>query len=323
MKIIILVTLLTLVLCYPDYEITVSNDYVLMKVKEEIEVTVSSICFNSSRMYDIVQVSVENEKVVTVEPQVILLDCSNQSDVLYFEAKSSGRSKVNVTSDGENIDFRVINSLVIVDVYKYFFLYWFSVVTLWAYSFLLGLAYYPQIYINYRRKSVIGLSFDFILLSAIEYAIFFLFYIGLNYLSQRKESNFFTQPNHLTQYKPNGVVYSVHGVAMFGIILAQCFFYDKTKRNILSYSKIAIALTIIFVTFLLAWGDFELHQILKWLYATLVVLISVSKFIPQIVLNYKHKSTKGLSKSLIYMKTVAGFLILIQLFMDSLNFGNV
>ena len=53
----------------------------------------------------------------------------------------------------------------------------------WIYFIAWSISFYPQIYENWKRKSVIGLSFDFLGLNVVGFFLYSLFNIGLYWIT--------------------------------------------------------------------------------------------------------------------------------------------
>lgn len=49
----------------------------------------------------------------------------------------------------------------------------------WIYFAAWSVSFYPQIYINFKRKSVVGLNFDFLALNIMGFTMYSLFNCGL------------------------------------------------------------------------------------------------------------------------------------------------
>lgn len=60
----------------------------------------------------------------------------------------------------------------------------FSDVIGWLYFVAWSVSFYPQIYTNFRRKSVIGLNFDFLSLNIVGFILYGVFNIGLYSIPQ-------------------------------------------------------------------------------------------------------------------------------------------
>lgn len=49
----------------------------------------------------------------------------------------------------------------------------------WVYFIAWSVSFYPQIYTNFKRKSVVGLNFDFLALNIMGFALYSVFNCGL------------------------------------------------------------------------------------------------------------------------------------------------
>lgn len=61
-------------------------------------------------------------------------------------------------------------------------LYHVSAVVGWIYFVAWSVSFYPQIYINYKRKSVVGLNFDYLSLNLVGFIMYALFNCGLYWI---------------------------------------------------------------------------------------------------------------------------------------------
>lgn len=55
----------------------------------------------------------------------------------------------------------------------------FSSLIGWCYFVAWSISFYPQIYTNYQRKSVVGLNFDFLSLNIVGFLLYGVFNVGL------------------------------------------------------------------------------------------------------------------------------------------------
>lgn len=60
----------------------------------------------------------------------------------------------------------------------------------WIYFAAWSVSFYPQIFINFKRKSVVGLNFDFLALNIMGFTLYSLFNCGL-YFSKDIQVNIF------------------------------------------------------------------------------------------------------------------------------------
>lgn len=63
-------------------------------------------------------------------------------------------------------------------------LYHISTVVGWVYFLAWSVSFYPQIYSNYKRKSVVGLNFDYLSLNLIGFIMYSLFNCGLYWIPE-------------------------------------------------------------------------------------------------------------------------------------------
>lgn len=54
----------------------------------------------------------------------------------------------------------------------------------WIYFLAWSISFYPQIYSNYKRKSVVGLNFDFVSLNIVGFLMYGLFNCGLYWIPE-------------------------------------------------------------------------------------------------------------------------------------------
>ncbi|KAK4875901.1 hypothetical protein RN001_012323 [Aquatica leii] len=320
MKLAVFLTFAPLVFVLSNFEVTFSTNYILLGKTRKKDLPFEATRFGNWTNNATVQVSVKNYKILNVEPSFIFVEPYNKSYNLSFEGKSIGHTKVDIFSEVENV--RITHWQLVVDVYKYYSLYCISRILFWAYIILLTIAFYSQIVLNYKRKSVIGLSFDAILFFVVEHATFFIFYFGLNYLSSNQDDQFKAFPSYFLMLKQGSMIYNINGLVVISIITVQCFLYESGNQKVSVYAKTVFTLILLFALFFMAWRGFRLTKWLNRVYSFLVIIVSAFKFFPQIFLNYKRKSTKGLSMVFVNFKLLGGILILLQLMLDSFNFGD-
>lgn len=69
----------------------------------------------------------------------------------------------------------------------------------WIYFAAWSVSFYPQIFINFKRKSVVGLNFDFLALNIMGFTLYSLFNCGL-YFSKDIQVNIFCPQNLFRSY---------------------------------------------------------------------------------------------------------------------------
>ncbi|XP_054786475.1 cystinosin homolog isoform X2 [Prosopis cineraria] len=160
-----------------------------------------------------------------------------------------------------------------------------------------SISFYPQVILNYRRKSVVGLNFDFVLFNLTKHSSY-LFYNASLFFSpavQKQYRNKFGQ-KEMIPVAANDVAFSSHAVLLTAISLFQIAIYDRGNQKV---SRIALGIvsTVWLVAAICFFVTLSTHH---WLWLLTVfngiqVCMTVIKYIPQAVMNYKRKSTEGWS----------------------------
>jgi len=191
----------------------------------------------------------------------------------------------------------------------------------WIYFAAWSVSFYPQVYINWKRKSVVGLNFDFLSLNVVGFSLYSCYNCGL-YFNEVIQSMYFDEND--TQNVPvkvNDVVFGLHAVFACIVTIIQCFIYERAGQRV-SYpcigALIGIALFIISTSIsagvdAITWLDF-----LTW--ASYVKLgITIVKYMPQAYMNFRRKSTQGWSIGNVLLDFTGGSLSMLQMIMDSYN----
>ncbi|KAL8529356.1 hypothetical protein ACS0TY_006687 [Phlomoides rotata] len=167
----------------------------------------------------------------------------------------------------------------------------------WVAFFSWSISFYPQVYLNFRRKSVVGLNFDFVLLNLTKHSSYLIYNASLFFSStvQRQYRQKYGH-NEMIPVAANDVAFSTHAVLLTAFTLFQIVIYDRGNQKI---SKIAIA--IVSVAWLsVAVCVFVAIPKLSWLWLiscfnTVQIVMTIIKYIPQTILNFQRKSTTGFS----------------------------
>lgn len=105
-----------------------------------------------------------------------------------------------------------------------------SIVFGWVYFVAWSVSFYPQIWYNYRRKSVEGLNFDFLALNIVGFTMYSLFNCGLYFIESLQDEYEERHPHGLNPVLLNDVFFSLHAIFATSITIIQCFIYEvRTK----------------------------------------------------------------------------------------------
>ncbi|XP_058739437.1 cystinosin homolog [Vicia villosa] len=167
---------------------------------------------------------------------------------------------------------------------------WFAFIA-WSISF------YPQVILNFRRKSVVGLNFDFVLLNLTKHSSYLIYNASL-YFSSAIQKQYFQKYGYdqMIPVAANDVAFSVHAVVLTAIALFQIAIYERGSQKL---SKISIGIvSVVWLTaavcFFVALSDHSWLWLLN-VFNSIQVLMTTIKYIPQVSMNFLRKSTDGFS----------------------------
>lgn len=152
-----------------------------------------------------------------------------------------------------------------------------------------SVSFYPQIWLNIKRKSVVGLNFDFIALNVTGFFFYSIFNIALYFIESVQNEYFSQHPFSLIPVELNDVVFAVHAFLVSVVTLLQCFCIYRCDNQ--TISKPCSGLLIVFwsiaviSTIVLAFKGLNVLIYLNLL-SYIKLFISFIKYIPQVSLFY-------------------------------------
>uniref|UniRef100_A0A673X5L0 Cystinosin, lysosomal cystine transporter n=2 Tax=Salmo trutta TaxID=8032 RepID=A0A673X5L0_SALTR len=191
----------------------------------------------------------------------------------------------------------------------------------WIYFLAWSISFYPQVYENWRRKSVVGLNFDYLALNLTGFIAYSVFNVGLFWVPYIKEEFVKKNPNGVNPVDANDVFFSLHAVVLTLVYICQCAIYEKGGQKV---SKVAIGLLVIGWTFALVTLFVAVANKITWLeylyYFSYIKLgVTLVKYIPQAYMNYQRQSTEGWSIGNVLLDFTGGSFSLIQMILQSYN----
>ncbi|KAI0980329.1 hypothetical protein GJ496_007489 [Pomphorhynchus laevis] len=192
----------------------------------------------------------------------------------------------------------------------------------WTYFLLWSFSFYPQIILNHKRKSVVGLSFDFTYINLVGFLPFMIFNILLYFPGSVQEEYFKYNPHSPLPVELNDVVFSTHATILCAITAIQCCIFERGDQQLTYFGKLFIlfsALFIIIIGILVAAGKVTLlYFMISFSYIKLAS--TLIKSIPQIYFNYQRKSTVGWSIAAIIFDALGGLCSFLQQFIIAVNY---
>ncbi|PRW20981.1 Lysosomal Cystine Transporter (LCT) Family [Chlorella sorokiniana] len=236
----------------------------------------------------------------------------------------------------------------------------------WVYFCAWSISFYPQAFLNWRRKSVAGLSLDFQLLNMLGFGCYAVYNGALFWNPTVREQYSCTHGGSLPAVHANDVFFAIHAAVVTGVTLFQCAIYERGGQRISWLAGLGTAGSIAGIAAYLAaviwaqqgssggghvppghtgltlvptlWfrgssgsgsgssgglggGALPCGDLLSWLsflyfLSYIKLAVSLVKYIPQVILNWRLRSTAGWNMHNVALDFGGGMLSLVQLLMD-------
>ncbi|KAJ0977319.1 hypothetical protein J5N97_012793 [Dioscorea zingiberensis] len=187
-----------------------------------------------------------------------------------------------------------------------------------------SISFYPQAILNFRRKSVVGLNFDFLVLNMTKHSSYLIYNAGL-FFSRDIQRQYHEKYGYeqMIPVAPSDVAFSVHAVALTALTLCQVLIYDRGNQKV---SKTCVAITSIvwvsaLVCLIVAWPKHSWLWLIS-VFNTIQVVMTAIKYIPQAFMNFRRKSTVGWSIGNILLDLAGGLLNFAQMAVQSIDQGS-
>jgi len=185
-----------------------------------------------------------------------------------------------------------------------------------------SVSFYPQVISNFRRKSTLGLSPDFCGLNVIGFTCYTIYNLGLFFVPAiQAEYRARHGPDASISVQSNDVAFAVHALCLASVTFFQIGYYNGFRGSS-SPSKVILAVSALFVSTILV-GPLVVLTVKKiewldylYLLGNIKVLITLMKYIPQVILNFRRQSTTGWSIWNILLDFTGGTLSDVQLVLD-------
>ncbi|CAD6937175.1 unnamed protein product, partial [Tilletia controversa] len=178
----------------------------------------------------------------------------------------------------------------------------------WIYTAAWSASFYPQVVLNARRKSVSGLSLDFAFLNNFGFLCYAVFNLAFFASPLVREQYRARHGGHDNIVRLNDVAFAVHAFILTCVTVVQTMTYHRAPDQRTSKPiRILIAIFALIVTVsalvcLITGGKTSSGKSvpLEWLdfvqiLSSIKLCITFIKYLPQMLLNYRRKSTLGWS----------------------------
>ncbi|KAF7279935.1 hypothetical protein GWI33_006562 [Rhynchophorus ferrugineus] len=290
---------------------------------EDSETVFIQVGQNWTAINDTLNLIIQHDDIVSIDPTSLNLNQPFSSTIpLKITGHSPGKTDIysNTTNKLINVDkiyFRVT-------VYRQKSLDTVSAVIGWIYFVAWSISFYPQVFINWRRKSVIGLNFDFLALNIIGFILYSVFNLGLYFIPEIKEEYANRYPRGLNPIQVNDIFFAVHAVILTCVTIIQCFLYERGDQRVSTTAKVILGIFAVFLSVSVFLSGFQVIHWLDFLYYCSYVKLTITliKYIPQAYMNYKRKSTDGWSIENILLDFTGGILSMLQMILNAYNYDD-
>ena len=201
---------------------------------------------------------------------------------------------------------------------------WISFTVGWIYIAAWSLSFYPQLIENWRRKSVTGLNFDFLLLNVVGFTCYAIFNVCLAFVPSFQEAYSSRYPLSSVPVELNDVVFAIHALILTLLIISQTFIYERGGQKLAIWSMSYVSAILISAFILGVLVATNLFHKLDYIYFFSYVKLSITliKYIPQAYFNYRRKSTVGWSIGNILLDFTGGSFSILQMILISYDFDD-
>ncbi|KAI6194129.1 hypothetical protein M3Y96_01092000 [Aphelenchoides besseyi] len=191
----------------------------------------------------------------------------------------------------------------------------------WIYFTAWTISFWPQIILNFQRRSVVGLNFDFIVLNILGFTCYSIYNVFLYFLPNVQDEYFHEFPRGSIPVTIPDLAFALHAVFASLLTGIQCLIYERANQRI-SYTCIGwtvVLLLFAFGSLIAAWA-----HALNWFgfitYLSYVKMaVSLSKYTPQAITNFRRRSTVGWSIGNVLLDFTGGCFSILQMVLIGSN----
>ena len=162
-----------------------------------------------------------------------------------------------------------------------------------------SVSFYPQVVTNFRRRTTSGLSIEFASLNVLGFACYSIFNVAL-YCSSTVQGLYRHRYGMEAPIpvQSNDVAFAIHALIISSITLLQILYYDGNRRREMSTFVLVLIGAILVVAIFGAILSSREPSFMNWLdyiyiLSVCKIIVTLVKYMPQVVLNWKRRSTIG------------------------------
>lgn len=306
-----------------ETSLQISEEELRLEIGDEWNLDIR-ILHHDEEVRGYINISINNGDLVGTNKESIYVDPSVSTLNVTVFAKDAGHAVINLTLTNYGDNRLQDTKFVRVTVERDEVVFHTSAVIGWIYFVAWSVSFYPQIYENWKRKSVVGLNFDFLSLNIVGFVLYSLFNCGLFWNTEIEDEYMRRYPTGVNPVQVNDIVFSLHASVATVFTIIQCFLYERGNQRVSWTARgfLSVFAVFVLISLILAWTD-----VIKWLdfltYCSYVKLtITLIKYVPQAYMNYRRKSTEGWSIGNIFLDFTGGILSMLQMILNAYNYND-
>ncbi|XP_064605192.1 cystinosin-like [Liolophura sinensis] len=253
-------------------------------------------------------------------PNVTILGNTSEGVPISVHALGAGAIILGVNTSSEEID-HADDTFVRIDIVHNSIVVTVSAVIGWLYFVAWSVSFYPQVIENFRRKSVVGLNFDYLGLNLTGFISYSVFNVGLYWFPEIQAQYEALHPRGQIPVQLNDVIFALHALLLTVITISQCFCFERGGQRV---SRVCIVILISAWSFVLISLFVTIGKKITWLeylyfFSFVKLGVTLIKYVPQAWMNYRRKSTVGWSIGNVLLDFTGGSLSMLQMFLLAYN----
>lgn len=258
--------------------------------------------------------------LITMEPNITIDDNLTTVVPVNVTAIAAGHVVLGVNSSSHELT-NLSDTFMRIDVVHSHAVKIVNAVIGWMYFAAWSISFYPQLILNFRRKSVVGLNFDFLVLNVLGFACYTIFNVGLYWVDVIQSEYTDDHPRGVIPVEINDCVFAIHALFITIVTVLQVACYERGGQKV---SRVCIILVIISLVFLAISLGLSLGHVIKWLlymyfFSYVKLGVTLIKYVPQAYMNFRRKSTIGWSIGNVLLDFTGGSLSMLQMFLLAYN----
>ncbi|KAI0405213.1 PQ loop repeat-domain-containing protein [Xylaria palmicola] len=203
----------------------------------------------------------------------------------------------------------------------------------WVYTICWSLSFYPQAILNFKRKSTGGTTVDFPFLNVLGFTSYLIYTCAFYWSPVIRHQYALRYDGHAPTVAFNDVIFALHALLLTAMLNTQYFLpslwgfdYSAARKpsRLISGVFAGCITGVALIIFIVAAQAPDADPRTSWAWLDVIyvisfvkLLVTVVKYVPQLVHNTRNRSTKGWDISQILLDFTGGLLSIAQLGIDS------